>query len=215
MRITGLHPLRSALISGISIALPYILLFLTVLIALAVLIFAFPSLRKPWRRRNILIYTAVALILVLIAYQIDNTYRRAIIAYRIDQTSKFTPIELNQLAFSCINYGEREAVFNLVITGTNISFSSSPTQDYATVNEETVRMPFKLQERWFPNNAENKAVFFTIEENVTGFFLEVSWENQGYSQLVVVEAITGISCLWNEEESTYVVDMNSSFGFVA
>jgi hypothetical protein len=215
MRITGLHPLRSALISGISIALPYILLFLTVLIALAVLIFAFPSLRKPWRRRNILIYTAVALILVLIVYQIDNTYRRAIIAYRIDQTSRFTPFELNQLEFSCINYGEREAVFNLVITGTNISFSSSPTQVYATVNEETVRMPFKLQERWFPNNAENKTMFFTIEENVTGFFLEVSWENQGYSQLVVVEAITGISCLWSEEESTYVVDMNSSFGFVA
>ena len=76
-------------------------------------------------------------------------------------------------------------------------------------------MPFKLQERWFPNNAENKAVFFTIEENATSFFLEVSWENQGYSQLVVVEAITGISCLWSEEESTYVVDMNSSFGFVA
>ena len=215
MHEAGLHPLRSALISGFSIALPYILLFLTVLIALAVLIFAFPSLRKPWRRRNILIYTAVALILVLIAYQIDNTYRRAIIAYRIDQTSRFTPFELNQLAFSCINYGEREAVFNLVITGTNISFSSSPTQAYATVNEETVRMPFKLQERWFPNNAENKAVFFTIEEHVTSFFLEVSWENQGYSQLVVVEAITGISCLWNEEESTYVVDMNSSFGFVA
>ena len=215
MHMTGLHPLRSALLSGFSVALPYILLFLAVLIALAVLIFAFPSLRKPWRRRNILIYTAVALILVLIVYQIDNTYRRAIIAYRIDQTSRFTPFELNQLEFSCINYGEREAVFNLVITGTNISFSSSPTQVYATVNEETVRMPFKLQERWFPNNAENKAVFFTIEEHVTSFFLEVSWENQGYSQLVVVEAITGISCLWNEEESTYVVDMNSSFGFVA
>ncbi len=59
-----------------------------------------------------------------------------------------------------------------------------------SANDTMVKIPFQLQERWFPLNAVSQSVEFEIDKNVTGFSFCISWETRGY--IVFVEGVTRI-----------------------
>jgi hypothetical protein len=194
-------------------AFPYIVAFLAVLIIVLVLLVKFPSFRNYRRKRNILIYFVVALMLVLLVYQIDFVTRIAVVSYSIDTSrDRFYLGEVNEISVNCISTGDRACSFYLVVSSVNATFSAQNPQTYLHVNTTIVKVPFLLQERWSSMNADSKPVFFTIDENVTGFSFRLSLESQGYSSVNVFEApVSSIWCVWNATEGCYMIEGGGGF----
>jgi len=194
-------------------ALPYIVVFVAVLIVVLVLLVKFPSLRKYRRKRNILIYLVVALTLVLLVYQIDFVTRVAVVDYSIDARGlRFYPGEVNEISVYCSNSGDRACSFYLVLSSVNASFPAQTQQTYLQINNTMVKVPFLLHERWSSMSADSKPVFFTIDENVTGFSFSLSLEANSYNPVVVYSApFSRIWCVWNATESCYKLKYGSGF----
>jgi hypothetical protein len=105
-------------------AIPYIVALVAILIAVAVLLFRFPSFRKCRKKRNILIYFGAALTLVLLVYQIDVVTRTAGVTYSIDTSDdRFYVGELNEISVKCSNRGNRACSFDIVVSSVNASLS--------------------------------------------------------------------------------------------
>jgi hypothetical protein len=98
-----------------------------------------------------------------------------------------------------------------VLSSANASFTAQTQQTYLQVNSTMVKVPFLLQEHWFSMNADSKPVFFTIDENVTGFSFHVSLEAQSYNSLVVVSGDTDISWVWDATENCYKLSTTGGF----
>lgn len=153
-----------------------------------------------------MIYAAVALVLVLLVFQIDNVSRRANVSYVLDTSfNKAYLGEVNQIVMYCQNYGDRAASFYLVLSSVNASFQVQTQQNYIQVNSKTVKVPFLLQEHWFSMSAKSKPVFFTVDENVTGFSFSGSLEPQGYGGLDVSSGFTSATFVWSGTENCYVL----------
>ena len=75
----------------------------------------------------------------------------------------------------------------------------------------TVKISFMLKESLLSTNAESKSVFFTIDENVTGFSFSFSLENQSHASLVVASGDANVEYTWNSTENCYVQGIR--FGF--
>jgi hypothetical protein len=189
----------------IHFAFPYIVVLLAVLIVVFVLLLKFHSLQKYRRKRNILIYIAVALTLALLVYQIDFVYRVAIVEYSIDvSVDRFYLGEVNEIRVRCSNSGDRACSFDIVVNSVNASFSAQNLQTYLYVNDTVTRVPFMLQERWSSMNKDTKGVFFTIDENVTGFSFRLSLEAHAFNSIQVYSSPAyAIAYVWNATENCY------------
>ncbi len=190
-------PVALQMPSSLFYSYPYYLALLAVLIVTAVFLVIFPSLRKYRRRRNILIYVAIVVVLFSLVAQIDNVSRRAIVDFSVGGPAKFYRGEPNQLAVSAGNHGNRAVSFRLVISSVNASFQIQPQQDYVQINNRTSKVPFSLQESSLFGSSENKPLFFTIDENVSGFSFSVSLEAQPSGSVSVASGITYITYTWN------------------
>ncbi|MCW4044086.1 MAG: hypothetical protein NWE94_01040 [Candidatus Bathyarchaeota archaeon] len=187
-------------------ALPYAAMFLGILIIIIVLLARFPSLRKYRRKRNILIYLVTGLVLVLLIFQMDNATKRALVSCSIDNdTAKFYVEEVNQLNLYCENHGDRDASFYLVLSSVNASFPVQTRQTYLRVSSTTIKVPFLLQERELPVDAEIKPVFFTIDKNVTSFSFNISVEAHD-SPVDVSMVLTDLLYVWNGTENCYILE---------
>ena len=182
----------------------YYLALLAVLIVTAVLLLIFPSLRKYRRRRNILIYIAIVVVLFSLVAQIDNVSRRAIVDFSVGGSANFYGGETNQLAVFAGNHGNRAVSFKLIISSVNVSFQIQPQQDCIQINNRTCKVPFSLQESSLLGSSENKPLFFTIDENVSGFSFSVSLEAQPSGSVSVASGITYITYTWNGIANCYV-----------
>jgi hypothetical protein len=204
-------PIPLALVPSSYSAFPYIVMLLGVIIAIAALLIVFPSLRKYRRKRNILIYLVAALVIVLLVFQIDNVSRRAVVSYAFAGDPKYYDREGNQLIIQCQNHGDRTASFYLVLSSVNATFQVKTQQDYIQTSSRTVKVPFLLQESWLSMSANSKSVFFTIDENVTGFSFSMSLEAQGYGSLVVASGDTDERFVWNGTENCYILSGGGGF----
>jgi hypothetical protein len=195
-------------------AIPYIVALVAILIAVALLLFRFPYFRKYRRKSNILIYFTVALTLVLLVYQIDFVARTAVVTYSIDTSEdRFYVGELNEISVKCSNRGDRACSFDIVVSSVNMSFSVGTSQTYFQVNSTAVKVPFTLQENGSSMNGDSKPVFFTINENVTGFSFRLLLEAHAFNSIKVYNAGYAVSCVWNATENCYELD--GALGFTA
>ena len=204
-------PVPLAVVPSSDLAFPYIVMLLGVIIAIAALLIVFPSLRKYRRKRNILIYLAAALVIVLLVFQIDNVSRRAVVSYAFAGDPKYYDREGNQLIIQCQNHGDRAASFYLVLSSINATLQVETQQNCIQTNSRTVKIPFLLQESWLSTSANSRPVFFTIEENVTSFSFSMSLEAQDYSSLVVASGDTDETFVWNGTENGYMLNGGAGF----
>lgn len=191
---------------------PYFFGILAISIASVVLFLTFPSLRKYRRKRNILIYCAIALVLVLLVFQIDNVNRRAFVNFGLGSgQTRVYPDEANQAVLSCQNHGNRAANFYVILKSVNASLQVQTQQNYVSVDSQTVKVPFSLSEASLAANPVNKSVIFTIDERASGFSFSTSLEPIGHEELYLKSSRNSETFVWNLTENCYVLDVISSF----
>jgi hypothetical protein len=185
--------------------LPYILLFLAVLIIFGLLVARVPFMRKYRRKRNILVYFFVTVALVFTLFQAYEVARgRTVYEYYITDNSfpNFYPGRTNQFNLTCKYLETRPASFYMVINSVNVSFPAQPQETYIPVNSTAIKVLFTVSENTSPMHKDTKPIFFNINENVTGFSFRVYPET--VSAILFPAGNTyGMDYIWNGLENCY------------
>ncbi len=212
MTNVGLAAVPLTMIESSYFAYPYIITLIVFCIAILASLAIFPSARKYWRRRNIALYAAFALIIFLLFFQIDNVSRRAMITYGFSAGNNRAYVgAVNHVTLSGENHGGRAARFYLVFSSVNASFQTQNQQDYILANSKTVKVPFVLSESGFSTNAASKPVLFTVDENVSGFSFSATLEPTGLGGLSVTSGFSSATYTWNATENCYAMEYASMF----
>ena len=206
-------PIPFAIASSETLAVPYIIGIITILIVSAYTLLVFRSLRQYRRKRNILLYVTVSLITILLAYQIGTIYERAFVEFGLDSTysSKAYVDRVNSVFLYSRSLGKSIASdFYIIIHSENASFQVLSQQGYVWVNNRTVKVPFSLPESPQPTSAVKKEVYYTIDENVTVFSFSTSLEPNGIN-LSYISPHNTFAFVWNNTENSY--DLRYATGF--
>ena len=187
-------------------AFPYAAALTIFALIVLTLLFKFPALRQYRKKRNLLIYGAIALVAVLLVFQahevaIGPTH----ISYMFDcGADEFSSGHANQFNVTCQNSGFRTANFHIVLQSVNASFTAQNPQDYLQVNSTTLKIPFSFQE--LTSATESKPVFFEIDQNATGFAFSACVEAQSGSSLIVITCMPTLAGCWNSTSNCYMID---------
>lgn len=170
---------------------PYIILIVVCLAIVSVCFFKFPSFRIIRRKRNLLIYSVLAFIFGLIAFQAyDVSLGPALVSFSIDNGgNQFYSGQVNQLNISCSSHGIREANFYLVLKSINGSLIVDSEQNYIQLNSIEIKIPFTLK-AW---ETETKPVKLINDKNVSSF------EFYAYidGRVTVTSSTAKVQGLWN------------------
>lgn len=182
--------------------IPYILLFLVVLIIAIVLFVKFPSLRIYRKTRNMLFYSLVTAALVLTLFQAYEAPRRTVYEYYIYGFPNYYPGRTNQFNLTCQNLESAPASFYMVINSVNASFPTQPQLTYIPVNSTAIKVLFTVSENTSPLAEDIEPIFFDIDENVIGFSFTV------HPQIVTATlfpagSIYSVDYVWNGLENYY------------
>jgi hypothetical protein len=180
---------------------PYIIMLSVFLVIIAVCFFKIPSLRAYRRKRNLLIYAALLLIISLTAYQACDLFLGpAWVSYSIDDGWKqFYPRRINTFTVSSSNMGMRTASFNLIIKSVNASFVVDSQQYFGHGNGTEIKVPFSFPQ----GGTDTKTVHFTIDENVTSFSFDISVEGQVFVTSYTMQA----NGEWNSKTDSYTLNV--------
>ena len=186
---------------------PYIILFLLIAITAIVLLGKFPSLRKYRRKRNIILYSVLTVALVFTLFLAYETPGQTVLEYYLNDYSKFPdcyPEVINQFNLTCRSIGVRANSFYMIITSVNASFPSQPQESHVTVSDTEIKVLFTLGESGSSNEKDTKWVLFSINENVTGFFIKVKPETR--NDLIGAGSLDAMQYVWNGTENCYKLD---------
>lgn len=187
-------------------AFPYAIVLTVLALIVFTLFFKFPSLRRYRKKRNLLIYGAIALVAVLLVFQAhDVAIGPTHISYMFDcGTGEFSSGRTNQFNVTCSNSGFRTANFYIVLQSVNASFTAQNPEDYIQVNSTTLKIPFSFQE--LNRATESKPVFFEIDQNATGFSFSACVEAQSGSSLIVITCMPTLVGCWNSTSNCYTIN---------
>jgi hypothetical protein len=182
---------------------PYIILIVVSLAIVCMFFLKFPSLRVYRKKRNLLVYSVLVLVLSLLAYQSYELFLGpTLISYSLDNGEKqFYTGRVNTFSISSSNRGMRTASFTLTIKSANASFTLYSQQTYPQSNSTTIKIPFSFPQ----DGTEVKLVQFTIDENVTGFAFYPSIEPQKDNPLVTTYTRQADG-EWNGATSSYTLN---------
>jgi hypothetical protein len=190
---------------AVSSPFPYIAFTLACIIVSIFLFLKVPSLRKIRKKRNLIVYAALVLILGLTVYQAyDISLGPKVISYNVAKSEKeFYAGQVNKLNISCESLCMRETSFYLVLKSVNSSLVVENQQNYVQLNSTVIKIPFTLS---FVHEIQSKVVFFTIDKNVVNFEFYPHIE-----QLKDFPIVTGstnqVQCAWNNTTNSYIVDI--------
>ena len=128
------------------------------------------------KKRNLAIFaTTITTIIVVSALVIHEfsvpTYIYYSIAHSDDSVNRYYLDDVNAITIEAQNLGRRNGTFDLVLGMVNVTFSNKTDLPYYA-DATTARFPFFL-----PGNNKtisSRTVFFTINQNVTGFSFSLS-----------------------------------------
>jgi hypothetical protein len=175
-------------------AIGYVFLFALCAFVFLFVLLTVPSLRKYRRKRNLIIYATVGIILSLLLLQAyEISLRSPVFIVGIENSSEIPTLkadQVNQINFTCTTYcGDKTAGFYLVFKGVNISFIGNQ-QNYVQTDTTTIKIPFTAPYGRDIEIVQIKPLLFQINENATRFELNPS-----------IEQISGfviwVSAYWN------------------
>ncbi len=178
--------------------IPEIILLITLLVGVAVSFLVFSSLRKYRRKRNLLIYVALAIILSVLAYQTYDSYLGpAIVSYSLE-SEPFLANRVNPLEVSAESLSSRPTSFNLVLTASNSSLIADG-QDNIQINSTAIKLQFNLNGLY---KEVTKTVHFQMDENVTGcvFYCHIEEVNH---RPIVTGSTERAESVWNSNGGRY------------
>ncbi len=209
--LVGFSPVPLAIASSFYLAFPYIVALVGVGVTVAVLLLAFPFLRR-YRGKKVLIYVAILFAVALLVFQVWDVPRRSVLDFRLASDAKIYEQQRNQVVVSCQNHGDRAASFYLILSCTNASFQVENQPNYVQINSRAVKVPFSLSQNGLSSSGDSKPVFFTVDANVSQFTFSLSPEIRDYDHLVVSSAQSGVSFVWNMTENCFLAQ-STAFGF--
>ena len=155
---------------GLNSVLAVIAVF-AVLVGIAVVI----RLRRHLR----IVAVAIAVVVVIVAGFAAVWYGEASINYWL--VSPYTTwTEDNPLTMYCENTGHLAGTFDLVLAFTNAHFSLKTSLPYTQIDDRTVKFTFTLQ----PGEAQNRQTWFIIDNNVSDFYISLSFQQNDGNFLV-------------------------------
>ncbi len=92
--------------------------------------------------------------------------------------------EDNPLTMYCKNTGHLAGTFDLELLFTNAHFSLKTSLPYQLVDDRTVKFTFTLQ----PGETQNRTMWFIIDNNVTDFYIDLSFRQNNGNLLVRSES---------------------------
>ncbi len=92
--------------------------------------------------------------------------------------------EDNPLTIYCKNTGHLAGTFDLELLFTNAHFSLKTSLPYQLVDDRTVKFTFTLQ----PGETQNRTMWFIIDNNVTDFYIDLSFRQNNGNLLVRSES---------------------------
>jgi len=186
-----------------SYAVPYILLFFVCLLVFLVCIINFRSLRVYRRKRNLLVYAVLVLVLTLIAYQANGvSLGPSYISYGIKKTQ--TPIyamEQNQFGVTCYCDGGKVATFYMVMKCANATLHVDEQLNYIQVNDTAIKIPFSFR----GSGEQTKPVYFTVTANVSSVEFYPSIERESGSSIMVTTWLSEIRCVLDPATGRYAM----------
>ncbi len=181
----------------------YIILFIVCLTAAVALFWKFPSLRGYRRKRNLLAYAVVALVLGLFFYQAYDASSGTTYVFFMTQKPD-TPIyaeHQNSFTLTCYSSGNQAASLYAAIHCTNATLQTGDQQDYIQVDESTVKIPFNIQR----DSQESRPVYFTVYANVSSFSVYMYLERQVSNPHVAVVVLDEMLCQFDPQTQTYAM----------
>ncbi len=184
---------------------PYILLFILIMVVALACLLKFSSLRNYRRKRTLLVYGVVALLLSLTAYQAGYIGYEAsmgapmMVTYDIEyHRTQLYAGQNSEFTITCENLGRRETSFYLVLNSENASLLAN-NQRYSQVNSTSIKIPFTLHTL---HEKADATVYFRIDENVTGSKFAPSIERMTASP-IATGSTAAVECFLNPKTNSY------------
>lgn len=131
------------------------------------------------RRYIKVVVAVVAIVVVVIAGVGAVSYSEASINYWL--VSPYTTWgKDNSLTINCQNTGHLSGTFDLMLAFTNAHFSSKTSLPYNLVDSQTVKFTFTLR----PGETQSRQAWFIIDNNVSDFYLSLSFQQNDGNFLV-------------------------------
>lgn len=190
-------------ISPLGSAAPYLALLGVIVLVVAAVFIKYPNFRSYHRRRNVLAYTVIILIIGLTAYQAYNTYLGPNdVAFSIQKTE--TPIysgQQNHFSVTCNSEGAKDIQFYMVIQSGNATVQTNGEQGYIQMNSTAIKIPFSFH----GSGSQTKQVYFTADSNVSSIAFYPSIENQNNSPMLVWVYLSEIQCTYDSASHSFVM----------
>jgi hypothetical protein len=150
----------------------------------------------------------IVLVVVVLIYELNPPY----IDYGINDVSKYYPAEGNAVTVYYFDRGGRASNFYLTLKLTNVTFSNQTEQPYLQVNSTLVKLLFN-KGWWGSATPNNKTVFFTIDDDATGFSLDLSLEWNAQNPVYLrTFSLNHLEYYWNGTLNCYDLDYSKSGG---
>lgn len=182
-------------LNPIASAAPFIALFGFSVLVVAAIFLKYPSIRVYWRKRNILIYVAVALVLSLIAYEaIDVAAGPDWITFSTQKTqTPIFPAQQNQFSITCNCDGVKDASLYMVVAGVNVTLQTNGQPGYVQLNDTAIQVPFSFH----GGGSQTQPIYFIVDGNVSGISFYPTAKFEGQSYLLVEDYLSEIHCTWD------------------
>jgi hypothetical protein len=184
-------------------AAPYLALLGVSVMLVAAVFLKIPSIKAYRKKRNLLAYSVIIIILSLITYQAYTvSLGPNYVSFNIQKTS--TPIfaeQQNQFSVTCESSGARDIEFYMVIQCSNATLQADRGEGYIQANSTAVKIPFNFH----GDGAETKPVYFTADANVSGISFYPSFEGQNGSPFVVEVYLSEFHCTYDAVTNSYAM----------
>jgi hypothetical protein len=158
------------------------------------------------RRYIKVVVAAVAIVVVVIAGVGAVSYSEASINYWL--VSPYTTWgKDNSLTINCQNTGHLSGTFDLMLAFTNAHFSLKTSLPYNLVDSQTVKFTFTLR----PGENQSRQAWFIIDNNVSDFYLSLSFQ-QNDGNFLVKSGSGGVDSVSYQKD---VADMNFTMRLVS
>jgi hypothetical protein len=182
--------------------LPSVVLLIVLLITIPICFLMFSSLRKYRRKRNLLVYTVLALMLSLLAFEAyDQFVGPAIVSITL-AGEPFFANRVNPIEVTVENLAGRETSFYLVLKSTNATLvADSP--DIIQLNSTAVKIPFNLHSL---HEEVTKTVHFQMDDTVTGCIFYPSIERSNHGP-IITGGTDRAESVWNNRTGRYTLNL--------
>jgi hypothetical protein len=181
--------------------LPSVVLLIVLLITVPLCFLRFLSLRKYRRKRNLLVYIILVLMLSLLAFEAyDQFVGPAMVSITL-AGEPFFANRVNPIEVTVENLAGRETSFYLVLNSANATLTAD-SLEIIQLNSTAVKIPFNLHSL---HEDVTKTVHFQMDNNVTGciFYQSIERSNHG---TIVTGGTDRAESVWNNRTGRYTLN---------